>query len=69
MSGFQEYFGETHNMVRQTVRKFVGREINPFVEEWEEQGEFPAELYRKAVFWVSVTQRGTAAPAGTSSSR
>jgi len=48
MSGFQEYFGETHNMVRQTVRKFVGREINPFVEEWEEQGEFPGELYRKA---------------------
>lgn len=47
MSGFQEYFGETHNMVRQTVRKFVEREIKPFVEEWEEQGEFPRELYRK----------------------
>jgi acyl-CoA dehydrogenase len=48
MSGFQEYFGETHNMVRQTVRKFVDREIKPFVEEWEEQGEFPRELYGKA---------------------
>ncbi|MEE9612093.1 MAG: acyl-CoA dehydrogenase family protein [Desulfatiglandales bacterium] len=48
MSGFQEYFGETHNMVRQTIRKFVKREIKPFVEEWEEQGEFPRELYHKA---------------------
>lgn len=48
MSGFQEYFGETHNMVRQTIRKFVEREIKPFVEEWEEQGEFPRELYDKA---------------------
>ena len=45
---FQEYFGETHNMVRQTVRKFVEREIKPFVDEWEEKGEFPEELYRKA---------------------
>lgn len=48
MSDFQEYFGETHNMVRQTVKKFVEREIKPFVDEWEEQGEFPIELYRKA---------------------
>ena len=48
MSDFQEYFGETHNMVRQTVRKFVEREIKPFVDEWEEQGEFPRELYLKA---------------------
>jgi acyl-CoA dehydrogenase len=35
-------------MVRDTVRKFVEREIKPFVEEWEEQGEFPRELYAKA---------------------
>jgi acyl-CoA dehydrogenase len=48
MGGFQEYFGETHKMVRDTVRKFVQREIKPFVEEWEEQGEFPRKLYGKA---------------------
>jgi len=48
MSDFQEYFGETHSMVRQTVKKFVEREIKPFVDEWEEQGAFPRELYRKA---------------------
>ena len=47
-TAYQKYFGETHNMVRQTVRKFVEREIKPFVDEWEEKGEFPRELYRKA---------------------
>jgi len=41
MDGFQEYFGEIHNMVRQTVQKFVEREISPFVDDWEEKGEFP----------------------------
>lgn len=48
MTDFQKYFGETHNMVRQTVRKFVEREIKPFVDEWEEKGEFSEGLYRKA---------------------
>jgi acyl-CoA dehydrogenase len=45
---YQEYFGETHNLVRQTVRKFVEREILPFVNQWEEKGEFPRALYTKA---------------------
>ncbi len=48
MSGFQEYFGEAHNKVRWCVREFVEREIKPFVDEWEEKGEFPEELYPKA---------------------
>ncbi|MBW1735126.1 MAG: acyl-CoA dehydrogenase family protein [Deltaproteobacteria bacterium] len=48
MVGYQEYFGETHRMVRETVRKFVDREIRPFVDDWEEQGGFPRELYTRA---------------------
>ena len=48
MNEYQEYFGETHRMVRETVRKFVAREITPYVDEWEEQGAFPRDLYRKA---------------------
>jgi len=48
MTGYQEYFGETHKMVRETVRKFVSREIKPYVDEWEERGEFPRDLYQKA---------------------
>ena len=43
-----QYFGETHNLVRQTVRKFVDKEIKPFVDDWEERGEFPRDLYQKA---------------------
>ncbi|MFH0845507.1 MAG: acyl-CoA dehydrogenase family protein [Pseudomonadota bacterium] len=48
MGSFQEYFSETQNLVRKTVRRFVDREIKPFVDEWEDQGEFPRELYLKA---------------------
>jgi len=48
MQGLQKYFGETHHMVRETVRRFVEREIRPFVDTWEEQGEFPRDLYAKA---------------------
>jgi acyl-CoA dehydrogenase len=34
--------------LRRSVRGFVEREISPHVEGWEEAGEFPRELYRKA---------------------
>ncbi len=42
------YFDDTHRMVRDTVRRFVQREILPYVNDWEEAGEFPRELYKKA---------------------
>lgn len=48
MAGYQQYFGETQNLVRQTVRKFVQQEILPHVEAWEEAGELPRSLYEKA---------------------
>lgn len=43
-----EYFNESHEMLRETVRKFIAREIAPHLDEWEEKGEFPVELYKKA---------------------
>ena len=43
-----DYFNDTHRMVRDTVRSFVEKEILPHVNEWEEAGEFPRDLYRKA---------------------
>lgn len=43
-----QYFNETHALIRNTVKKFVEKEILPFVEEWEEEGSFPRELYQKA---------------------
>lgn len=45
--GLQEYFGESHNRTRRTVRGFVEHEIDPFVDQWEEEGEFPRALYPK----------------------
>jgi acyl-CoA dehydrogenase len=44
----QVYFGRAHNMVRRSVKEFVDKEIIPHVAEWEEMGEFPRELYKKA---------------------
>ena len=43
-----EYFNESHQMARQTIRKFVETEITPYVDEWEEAETFPRELYKKA---------------------
>jgi acyl-CoA dehydrogenase len=48
MNAFQEYFGEAQNKVRGRVRDFVTREIMPFVDEWEKEGEIPRELYQRA---------------------
>lgn len=43
-----EYFNETHQQVRQTVRKFISSHVLPHIQDWEETGEFPRELYRLA---------------------
>ena len=48
MNTYPDYFSESHHILRRTVSRFVEKEIMPFVEEWEEAGEFPRELYRKA---------------------
>jgi acyl-CoA dehydrogenase len=40
-------FGEEHEELRQTVHRFVSKEIAPHVDEWEEAREFPRELYRR----------------------
>lgn len=48
MSAYQEYFDANHQLLRDSVRRFVEREILPFVGEWEEAESFPRELYAKA---------------------
>ena len=35
-------FTDQHNEIRPTVSQFVEKEINHFVEEWENAGIFPA---------------------------
>ena len=41
-------YNEDHDAWRATLRKFVEAEMMPHVDEWEEAGEFPRELYKKA---------------------
>src|SRR5436190_6074644 len=38
-------FTEEHGELRDSVRRFVSREIAPHVEEWEDAREFPRELF------------------------
>src|SRR3954463_10500216 len=38
-------FGEEHEELRETVSRFVAKEIAPNVDEWEAAREFPRELY------------------------
>lgn len=45
---YSEYFNETHNQVRDSVRKMVQEHILPHVDAWEEAGTFPRELYEEA---------------------
>ncbi len=42
------FYTADHEAFRDTLRRFVSREIAPYVDEWDEAGEFPRELYRKA---------------------
>jgi acyl-CoA dehydrogenase len=42
------FMNESHHAWRRELRKFIDREIMPYVDEWEEKGEFPIELYKKA---------------------
>jgi len=45
---YDEYFTESHEILRDTVRTFVKREIAPYIDKWEDDGEIPRDLYSKA---------------------
>lgn len=47
-STYQEYFTKAHGMVRKSVRDFIRKEVLPYIDDWEEAGEFPREIYKKA---------------------
>ncbi len=42
------FFTEDHDAFRSVLRDFVQKEITPNAHEWDEAGEFPRELYKKA---------------------
>jgi alkylation response protein AidB-like acyl-CoA dehydrogenase len=41
-------FNDEHRMFRDSVRRFVEKEIKPYHEQWEKDGLVPRELWRKA---------------------
>lgn len=41
-------FTQEHNAFRDTMRRFVETEIEPYATEWDEAESFPRELYKKA---------------------
>ena len=61
MTALQDYFEPSHQLIRDSVRRFVEREILPQVADWEEAEEFPRELYLKAGARNQV-DRGTRRP-------
>ncbi len=42
------YYTAEHEAFRESLRRWVATEIEPFAEEWDEAGGFPRELYKKA---------------------
>jgi citronellyl-CoA dehydrogenase len=43
------HFTQEHEELRRTVKNFVDKEINPYVDEWEKDGRFPMrEIFKKA---------------------
>ena len=43
-----DYFGETQTLIRNNVERFIAKEVKPFINDWEEAGTFPREIYEKA---------------------
>ena len=42
------FYTAEHEAYREVVRRFVEKEIEPYAHQWDEAGEFPRQLYRKA---------------------
>ena len=42
------FYTEDHEAFRSVVRQFTEKEIVPHIAEWEEAGEVPRNLYKKA---------------------
>ena len=52
-------FGREHKALRKEIENFVNREINPYADQWEEEGGFPAhELFKKLgdQGWLGITK-------------
>ena len=41
------YFTEEHEMFRQSLRDFLAKKVIPHIDEWEEKGETPREIFKR----------------------
>ncbi|MCS6794873.1 MAG: acyl-CoA dehydrogenase family protein [Raineya sp.] len=41
------YFKEEHNLFRDSVRKFLQKEVIPYINTWEEERRIPKEIFKK----------------------
>jgi citronellyl-CoA dehydrogenase len=42
------YFTKDHDMVRRAISDFIKKEINPYVDQWEEDGSAPLkDIFKK----------------------
>jgi acyl-CoA dehydrogenase len=48
MLGASPYYTADHEAFRDQLRRFVAKEITPYADAWDEAGEFPRDLYKKA---------------------
>ena len=48
MAFYDNFVTETHQMLHQTATRFAVEQIRPFAAQWEEEGGFPRQLYKKA---------------------
>lgn len=60
------YYRPEHIELQDTLRRFVAKEISPYVNDWDEAGEFPRELYEKA---ARIGLLGIGFPTHTAASR
>jgi len=62
-SSASPFYSEAHEAFRETVRRFVAAEIEPYAAEWDEAETFPRELYQKAAA-IGLLQMGFPAAYG-----
>jgi alkylation response protein AidB-like acyl-CoA dehydrogenase len=41
------YFTEAHDEMRKVIRKFIASEVTPYIDEWEEKGEYPRSILKR----------------------
>jgi alkylation response protein AidB-like acyl-CoA dehydrogenase len=41
------YFSQEHQIFRESLRAFLEKEVRPYIEQWEEDGELPRSIYHK----------------------